>query len=173
PSIPELVSVFRSGWHLFVSSVAGFSFSSAAIIILGRVAGKTEVGYYSAAEKLVRAASSLLLPLTQALYPHVSAVRAQSRESALQLIRKSSSWVSVIGLAASLAVLGLAGPIGRTVFGTGFGPSTNVLRCLSPLPFLYGLSSVFGNLTLIVFEMDGSMSRILSRCTAISALLTG
>jgi polysaccharide transporter, PST family len=172
PSMAELLCVFRNGWHLFLTNVAGFAYSSMTVVILGLIAGKTQVGYYSAAEKLIRAASSLLLPFTQALYPHLTALRAESRESALRLIRKSLSWVTVIGFAASLATLCLAGPIGRLIFGAPFAPSINVLRCLSPLPFLYGITSVFGNLTLIVFEIDSSMSRILSRCTGINALLT-
>jgi len=173
PSIAELVSVFRSGWHLFLTNIAGFGYSSTAVIILGLVSGKAQVGYYSAAEKLIRAASSLLGPLTQALYPRLSALRAQSRESAFHLMRRSFSWVSLLGLAASVVTLCVAGPIGRIVFGAGFAESTNVLRWLSPLPFLYGLSSVFGNLTLIVFEIDGSMSRIVFRCSCMNAILTG
>ncbi|MGI8959612.1 MAG: flippase [Bryobacteraceae bacterium] len=172
PSIAELVSVFRNGWHLFLTNIAGFAYSSTTVVILGLVGGKAQVGYYNAAEKLIRAASALLGPFTQALYPHLTALRVQSRESALQLIRKSLSWVTVVGFTASLATLCLAGPIGRLMFGSAFGPSINVLRCLSPLPFLYGLNSVFGNLTLIVFEIDRSMSRILSRCTGINALLS-
>jgi PST family polysaccharide transporter len=172
PSIAELVSVFRNGWHLFLTNIAGFAYSSTTVVILGLVAGKAQVGYYSAAEKLIRAASALLGPFTQALYPHLTALRVQSRESALQLIRKSLSWVTLIGFAASLATLCLAGPIGRLVFGAAFAPSINVLRWLSPLPFLYGLTSVFGNLTLIVFEIDSSMSRILSRCAGVNALLS-
>ncbi|MFL6353277.1 MAG: flippase [Bryobacteraceae bacterium] len=172
PSIRELVSAFRNGWHLFLTNLAGFAYSATTVVILGLVAGKAEVGYYSAAEKLIRAASALLGPFTQALYPHLTVLRAQSRDSALRLIRKSLSWVTVIGFTASVMTLCLAGPIGRIVFGAAFAPSINVLRCLSPLPFLYGLSSVFGNLTLIVFEIDSSMSRILSRCAAINALLS-
>lgn len=172
PTIAELVFVFRNGWHLFLTNIAGFAYSSTTVVILGIVAGKTQVGYYSAAEKLIRAASALLLPFTQALYPHLTALRAQSRESALRLIRKSLSWVTVVGLAASVATLCLAGPIGALLFGAAFAPSINVLRCLSPLPFLYGLNSVFGNLTLIVFEIDSSMSRILTRCAGINALLS-
>ena len=84
PSIAELVSVFRNGWHLFLTNIAGFAYSSITVLILGLVAGKTQVGYYSAAEKLIRAASALLGPFTQALYPHLTALRAQSRESALR-----------------------------------------------------------------------------------------
>jgi polysaccharide transporter, PST family len=172
PTIAELVSVFRNGWHLFLTNIAGLAYSSTTVIVLGLVAGKVQVGYYSAAEKLIRAASALLGPFTQALYPHLAALRVQSPESALRLIRRSLSWVTLIGFAASLATLCLAGPIGRLVFGAAFAPSINVLRCLSPLPFLYGLTSVFGNLTLIVFEIDSSMSRILSRCAGINALLS-
>jgi PST family polysaccharide transporter len=171
PSIPELVVALRSGWHLFVANIAAFSFSSTTVIVLGLVAGKTEVGYFSAAEKLIRSASSLLGPVTQALYPYVSAIRAQSRESALRLIRRSSAWVSLIGAAISLGIFCLAHPIGRIVFGAGFGPSANVLQWLSPLPFLYALSNLFGNLTLVVFEIDDSMSRILTLCTGLNAVL--
>lgn len=172
PSPAELFSTFRNGWHLFLSNIAGLAYSSTTVVILGLVAGKAQVGYYSAAEKVIRAAACVWGPLTQSLFPHLSALRTQSRNSALQLIRKSSTWVGLFGLTTSLITLCFAGPIGHLIFGSGFGPSANVLRCLSPLPFLYALTGVFGNLTLIVFEMDASMSRILFRCAVIHAFLT-
>jgi PST family polysaccharide transporter len=129
--------------------------------MLGLVAGKPEVGYFSAADKLIKASTSLLSPVTQALYPHVTATKAESTISALQLIRKSFISIGLLSLGASVLSFTLAGPLCRVVLGPAFTASASVLQWLSPLPFLFGLMSVLGTQTMLVFELDSAMSRIM------------
>jgi PST family polysaccharide transporter len=47
------------------------------------------------------------------------------------------------------------------ILGRSFEHSITVLQCLSPLPLLFGLASVFGMQTMLVFEMDALFSKIM------------
>ncbi|MGH9583012.1 MAG: flippase [Bryobacteraceae bacterium] len=154
PSFADLTQAFKAGWPLFASGSALYFCTSSATVVLGLVAGKTAVGYYSAAEKLVKACISILSPVTQALYPHIATAKETSIFSALQLIRKGFLSIGLLSLCASFTTLILAAPICHIVLGPAFAPSVQVLRWLSPLPLLFGLMSVFGTQTMLVFEMD-------------------
>jgi PST family polysaccharide transporter len=141
-------------------------------MILGFVAGKAQVGYYSAAEKLIKASTAALTPVNQALYPHITATKVQSSFLALQLIRKSLALTGAISLAISVSLLFLARPVCHVILGNSFAPSVDLVRWLSPLPLLFGLMSVLGTQTMLIFEMDAAMSRIMLTSAALGAPLT-
>jgi polysaccharide transporter, PST family len=169
PSSSDVLKSLKDGWHLFVSNTGMYLCTSTVVVLLGLVAGDVQVGYYSAADKLIKAASSMINPLTQALYPHLNSQRASARESILPLIRKTLLWVGAATFAGSLGIVVFAGPIGGLLFGAKFGPSVLVLRCMAPLLFLLGLNNILSTQTMMVFGMDQRVSRII----LISALATG
>jgi PST family polysaccharide transporter len=161
PSFPDLVQTFKAGWPLFISGCALYVGTSSTTVVLGLAAGKAQVGYYSAADKLIKAVVAMLSPISQALYPHVTALKTASPDSALRVIRKSFVSVGALALCLSFITFLLARPICHVILGSSFTESINVLRWLSPLPLLFGLMSVFGTQTMLVFEMDVAMSRIM------------
>ena len=67
--------------------------------------------------------------------------------------------------------------MGRLLWGDAFIPAIAVLRCLSPLPVLFALVNVIGIQTMLVFEMDARLSRVLLLCSAVNiplaAVLSG
>jgi len=172
PSGADIANCFKRGWPLFLSGSALYLSSSGTTVILGFVSGTVQVGYYSAAEKLIKASTAALNPISQALYPHITAIKAQSHVQALHLIRKSFAVVGAFSLVVSLLVLFLARPLGSIILGHSFVPSIYILQCLSPLPLLSGLMSVFGTQTMLTFEMDSAMSRIMLASAALGAPLT-
>jgi O-antigen/teichoic acid export membrane protein len=130
-------------------------------VVLGLIAGDSEVGLYSAADKVIRSAVALLGPVAQALYPHLNRLRAHSADLADRVMRRSFAWVSLAGLSASVCAFALAGPAGHILWGPGFDRAAVVLRCLSPLPFLLALINVLSVQTMLVLEMDSILSRLL------------
>lgn len=172
PVLTDIAATFKEGWALFLSGSALYLCSSSTTVILGFVSSKAEVGYFSAADKLVRAVISLLGPISQALYPYITAAKMQSTFLALQLIRKSFLSITSVSLLASVATFVLAHPLCTFVLGHSFKQSTYVLQWLSPLPLLCGLISVFGTQTMLVFEMDNMMSRIMLAAAAMGIPLT-
>ena len=161
PSVHEIAKTLKQGWPLFLSASAVQLSSSSTVVILGFVAGKTEVGYFSAADKLIKASIAALNPLAQALFPHITVAKLRSSASALQLIRKAFFAVGTVAACVSVATVVLAGPVCHLIFGKSFDHSITVLRCLSPLPLLFGLASVFGTQTMLVFEMDALFAKVM------------
>jgi len=91
---------------------------------------------------------------------------------AAQLIRRSFVFFGGISLLVSLLVFWFAGPACRLILGSAFAPSVNVLRWMSPLPFLSAMTCVLGTQTMLAFEMDSAMSRILLAGTVVTFPLT-
>jgi len=161
PSFIEIVSTLRQSWALFLSASALQFSASGTIVILGFTAGKIEVGYFSAADKLIKAASAALNPLAQALYPHTTAAKLRSPEAAFRLIRKAFLLVGAFSIVVSVLTALFAGSVCHIVLGKTFEHSIPLLRCLSPLPLLCGLTSILGTQTMLVFEMDAILTRLL------------
>jgi PST family polysaccharide transporter len=169
PSIHDISDTLRRAWPLFLSASAFQLSASSTIVILGFTAGEIEVGYFNAADKLIKASIAALNPLGQALFPHITAAKLRSAASALHLIRKSFFVVALVSISISIATYAWARPVCQIILGKSFEHSIVVLQCLSPLPLLYGVSNVFGTQTMLVFEMDAMFSRIML-FTAIVAL---
>ena len=161
PSVLDITNTLKRAWPLFLSVSALQISASSTIVILGFVAGKIEVGYFSAADKLIKASIAALNPLGQALYPHITAAKLRSPASALHLIRKTLFVVGVLSISVSIVTAVWAGPVCHIIVGRSFDHSIPVLQCLSPLPLLFGLTTVFGTQTMLVFEMDALFSKIM------------
>ncbi len=172
PRLAEIAGVLREGWSAFIANSALVFNATATITVLGLVAGPAEVGYYSAADKAIRALSSLLNPITQALYPHLNSLKTRSQPLTHQLMRRSYLWIGLLALAVSLAAFALAGPVGLALWGRGFLRSVAVLRCLSPLPFLLALVNLIGIQTLLVLGLDSLVSRSVFVCALVNVALT-
>ena len=160
PSITDFFDAYRGGYLLFVSDYALFLCNSSVYLILGFTVAKTELGYFSAADKLIKAATSAITPFTQVLFPHITALKVQSREAAVRVMRKGFFSLGIISSMISLVTLVFSGIVCRLLLGPAFLPSVQILRLLSPMPLLLGLMAALGTNTMVVLGMDRSISRI-------------
>jgi PST family polysaccharide transporter len=157
----ELIEVLAQGWHLFVSTASISLYQATNTVILGFVAGNAAVGHYSAAEKVVQACQGLLAPIGQSVYPRISRLMLESREAAFALIRRILRIQGSVAFAMSVLLFVLATPLIRLLYGPGYDETANVLHWLAALPFLVGLSNVFGVQTMLALGMNRLVSRIL------------
>jgi PST family polysaccharide transporter len=104
----------------------------------------TVVGYYSAAEKIVKSILGLLDPIAQAAYPRFSKMAAESRDLTLAWGRRMLAMMGGIGFLLMVGVLGKARFISDLLLGSEFAPSVAVMRGLAPIIFLIALSNVMG-----------------------------
>jgi len=167
PTVSNVVRTYKEAWPLFLSGAALFLVTYSTTAILGSVSSAAEVGYFSAADKLIKAPIAALNPLSQALYPHTVSARIASSYRALRLLRKTLLAMRALSTLASAATLFLAVPVCRVLLGGGFQRSTIVLQCMAPLPVLFGLLNVFGTQTMLVFGMDSKLTRILFACALV------
>ncbi|MBE7181382.1 MAG: oligosaccharide flippase family protein [Terriglobus roseus] len=161
PRSAELRLLLQEGWHLFLSTAAVTLYTNTNVFLVGEIGGVAQAGYFSAAEKIIRAAQGLLIPLTQVLFPHVNTLVKQSRQVAVRFIRKSLLTVALPTFAGSLAILLSAPLLARLAFGFANGTTNSTLRWISFIPFLVAISNIFGIQTMVVFGYEKAFSRIL------------
>jgi O-antigen/teichoic acid export membrane protein len=172
PGWRDVFDALREGWHVFISMAAILVYTSTNTLVLGFVSGPVQVGYFGAADRITKAAGNLMSPVTQALYPHLNSLAVESKQAAMDLIRKSLIWIGVLSAGISLAFLAGAPLISHIVLGHQYDGSILPLRWMALLPFVIGLSGVFGVQTMLTFGMNKEFNRIVSSSAALNLLLT-
>jgi PST family polysaccharide transporter len=161
PCRRDLGTCVAEGWHLFVSTASLSLYTNTNVFLVGMLAGNVQAGYFSAAERLVRATNGLVGPITQAVFPYISSLAPGSSEAALRFIARSLKWMSGLALLPVIAIFVLARPIAVLCFGHAAGGAIPVMRWIALLPFLVAVTSVLGVLTMLTFGLDRQFSRIL------------
>ncbi len=161
PRASDLRATLVDGWHVFLSTAAISLYTSSNVFILGLLTNPVAVGYFSVAEKIVKAFQDALGPISQAVYPHIAGMGASSRAATLRFIRKLLRVQSLATFAVSALLFLLADPIVKVVFGNEYAPSVVLVRWMAWLPFVIGLSNVFGIQTMLNFGMKRSFTRII------------
>lgn len=171
PSIMDIACLLKDGWHMFVSTASITLYTNTNVLLVGLLAGNVEAGYFSVAEKLVRAITGLISPVSQAIFPHLSALVAESRALALKFLRKSLLMICLPSLMASLALLFFAHPIAQLVFGHNVASIVPIIKWIAMLPLIIAISNVLGIQTMVTFGMDKQFSRILIMSGIVNVLL--
>jgi PST family polysaccharide transporter len=161
---PNMQTIRRSlrdsaAMFLFRSSVSLYTTANA--LILGAVSTPVAVGFYSGAERLVKALANLLNPLTQSLYPRVSRLLATDSSRAVSLARLSLIVTGSVGLGFCALTFAAAPLITRVVLGPGYGPAIPVMRVLSLLLPAIAVSTVLGIQWMLPLGMDGVYNKII------------
>ena len=157
----EVWEVLKEGWVLFLSKASVSLYTAGNAFILGMLTNHTVVGYYSAAEKIVKSLLGLLGPISQAAYPRFGKLAAESKEKALMWGRRMLLLMGSAGFTISLGILVGSNIIVSILLGSQFGPSVSVMRVLAFLPFLIAVSNVLGIQLMIPFGKDRAFTLIL------------
>ena len=161
PRTADVKLLLKEGWHLFLSTAAVTLYTNTNVFLVGMLGGVAQAGYFSAAEKIIRAAQGLLIPLTQVLFPHVNALMKQSRQVAVRFIRRSLLTIALPTFAGSLLILFGAPLLAHFAFGFANPTTNNTLRWIAFIPFLVAVSHILGIQTMVVFGYEKAFSRIL------------
>jgi PST family polysaccharide transporter len=150
----------KEGWVLFLSRASVSLYTAGNAFILGMLTNNTVVGYYSAAEKIVKTILGLLDPIAQAAYPRFSKMAAESRDLTLAWGRRMLAVMGGTGFLLMVGVLGEARFISDLLLGTEFAPSVAVMQILAPIIFLIALSNVMGVQMLFPLHHDRFVLKI-------------
>jgi O-antigen/teichoic acid export membrane protein len=171
PSMAALKREAARGWHLFVVKMTSTLYTTSNAVILGLLASNECVAYYVAGERIVRAIQGLQFPLSQALFPHVGKLAAESKADALEFVGRVVKWLSGVTLVLSVALFVFAPHVAQLILGEAFGPSILVIRILSPLPFVIGLSSFMGIQVMVNFGLKRMLTRIVVTAGLVNLVL--
>lgn len=161
PKIAWVAEELRDGWHVFISTAAISLYTASNTFILGLFASNSIVGYYSAAEKVIKALQGLIVPMSQTIYPHINRLYDLSKELSLRFIRKAFFLVAGATFLISTITFLFADPIVSLVLGPQSKESIIIVRIMAFLPFIVGLSNIYGIQTMLTFGMKQVFSRIL------------
>lgn len=135
--------VLGAGAPIFMNNVFVALYTTANMTILGIYATDDLIGNFSAAQRLIIALYTVLvLPVSMAAYPEISRRFAESETEGLQLLKKVLIYAGLAAAAVSLLTFAFAPLMIRIMYGTGFAPSVELLRWLSPIPFLVMIATL-------------------------------
>ncbi|OLS22246.1 MAG: putative O-antigen transporter [Candidatus Heimdallarchaeota archaeon LC_2] len=172
PSILSIKACLIDGWHIFLAKAFGGLYLSSITFILGLLTNNTIVGYYSAAERIITAVRGFIGPVSQTVYPHISKVVNLSKEKGVQFIRKVLLLVGILTFILSVVLLVFSKQIVNVILGPEYYNSIIVIQILSFLPFITGLSNIFGIQAMLNFDLERQYSRIVILTAIISILMT-
>jgi polysaccharide transporter, PST family len=121
--------------------------------ILGLFYGNATVGYYSIADKIVRAAINLSIPVSQGIYPRVNTLFAETRVAALAFLRKTLLLGGVTFLLVSVALFLGADIAVRLVMGESNDYVSMLIRIMAIAPLVIFLANIYGTQILIPLGM--------------------
>ncbi len=134
PKGNEIFIQFKEGWLVFLSTLFTAIYVTSNGFLLGEISGAGAVGFYTPAEKIVRAVTSFFNPVMLAFYPFISKKFSENKETATVLFFKLLKQVSVVTFLISV-LLFLMAPLADDFLGKEYEGSVGVIRWLAFIPF--------------------------------------
>ncbi len=151
----NIFTTLKQGKELFFSLITISLYSNTTIVILGLFLNSTEVGYYSAAFRLIMTAITILsIPLNQALFPFISSSFSINYERGINELQRILPLCLVFSFIYSAIFFFFAPFIIHLFYGDKFNESIVIFRTLSLVPFLVSLNSFLGIHALLNLKKD-------------------
>jgi len=160
PSFKEIKHQLKEGWHIFISTVAISLYTISNTFILGLFTNNTIVGYYSAAEKLVRAVQGLWTPFSQTIYPYFSKLYNKDKEKAKQHLIRVFRVAAFITFSISIIGCLLAPLFVPFILGEEYLHSILVFQILIFVVFAVGVNNILGIQGLVSFGYANKFTQV-------------
>jgi len=151
PKVRVMMEQVKESWAIFVSTLGINLYRSANTLLLGLLTQNyTLVGYYSSAEKVIKGIQSLVSPVSDALFPHLSRrFENKAGKSGLQLMTRLGKYYFAGLFVMSLLLLIFAKPLILLVLGDKFAESIMDARIMSFVVLFGGMNYFMGILGLV------------------------
>ena len=129
--------VLRAGLPIFINNVFVSLYTTVNMTLLGGFASDEMIGYFSAAQRLIIALNMVVvLPVSTAFYPEMSRRFEASRTEGIRFFKRVLVYAGLAALGVSIGTYIVAPFAIPIIYGAGYETAIEVLRWLSPLPFL-------------------------------------
>lgn len=170
--ITTLKYYLNEAHHIFISKLAISLYTISTTFILGLFTNNTIVGYFAAADKIIQAFKGLMGPVSQTIYPYVSKKVHHSKEDGLKFIKKVAFYIAIFTSFVSLFIFIFAEFLVNLLLGAEYQNSIIVVQILAIMPFMIGLSNIFGIQTMLNFGRKKPFSQILIAGSIINLILS-
>ncbi len=144
PSFHRMKEIVKASFPLFVSNISIKIYTGINTVFLGFLTNSEVVGYYSLAEKIIKALLGVQSQISVVFYPHISSRIKTSLEKAARSVKQGATAVMLMAIPLFLLSFTFAKEIILLVGGEKFLPSITTFRVLSFLFIIVGLSNVLG-----------------------------
>lgn len=163
----KIVEAMHEGWYLFVSSAMSKIFGSIGITILTFVAPYSEVGVYSAINKVPYVLTILFSAISQALYPYNCKAFGISYRDGVNKVKKVGIPIFLLFVLAGFAIILLKNIIVRIAFGSDYSEGSILL-----IPFvIWVLFSILNNFLGVQTLVASGHQKEYSRSFTISVII--
>lgn len=160
PQTKNVLDLLKSGKNIFFSSISVSFYRNTNIIILGFFVNHEVLGSYSAAEKIIKSIQNLVMPLSQAMFPHFSIkFEKMSLFESLKLLKRFSTIYS-IALSLLILILILSSNYIMLFMGIKDDLFLTIFTILSPIILLGSLNYLLGILGLVNLKKDKDFLKI-------------
>lgn len=166
--IDHVLKELREGWYVFTTSLSSKIFGAIGVTILGICSTKTEVGIYSAIQKIPNMLILVWMPISQIIYPIIS----QKMQYTFKVGKKFINKVRMIILSLFAMPVILVSIFSKTIIQIVFGIEY-VERFYWVIPLmLWVLIAINNNLDGIQILLGSGRDKEYSKCFQISVFCT-
>ncbi|GGB77466.1 teichoic acid transporter [Flavobacterium suaedae] len=159
------------GRYLFLSELKISLFTNTNTLLLGFISGKVTVGYFVSAEKLARAIGNICVPLSLALFPHISKNILKDKEGTYKDIVKISKVGTLLFLAILIPTFIFADWIIDIIYGDKMQNSVLIFRILLFIPISTFIDNMFGKQILLTLGKDNLYFKVISAAVVLNIML--
>lgn len=168
PTIEILKRDLKEGWYIFTTSFLTNILTSTGTFVLGLFTTEKIVGYYGAIDKVVKAFVSMSLPVTQAIFPHISEMFKNDYESGKNEVVKFAKYVMLFTTIMCLIIAMFNKNIIFILYGNKYNTYSHILKYMSIWIYL----SILNNFIGIQYLIGSGNGKYYSKSFTISAVIT-
>lgn len=146
PTKQDVLIRFKEDFNIFITTLAPNLYNNSMGVLLGVFTNNIQVGYYSAATKLIEVGNSIIYIISTTIFPYLN--RNENHR------QKIVNTTLISGAVISLLFLLLSKTLVIILFGKTMEESIVILQILSICPFFIAMMSVYGTNTLILIKKD-------------------
>ncbi|MDD3321891.1 MAG: oligosaccharide flippase family protein [Paludibacter sp.] len=145
----QITEEIKASYPIFLSSAATSIYTALFVIILGYYSSPSEVGKYTAVEKIMRAFSYLIfIPISQSFYPKISSMSKESKIEPSKLVRKIVFTISGMMIIVFIIMFFFSGILTNQL-GKDFLGTTVLFKVMAIVPFFIGIGGAYGQLGIL------------------------
>ena len=168
PDLKIIKSTLRSGWPVFAANLGINMYRNSSVFILGLFAAKEIVGFYSAAERIVKILQNIFSPITNSFYPYISRIGSSNKNRGQQITLKILLFTGILTTFISFVLFAFSDWLTINFLGNNFFGSIKILKILSfVIPF-----GVANYIIGIIFMLNNSMKNEFMKSVLITGLLS-
>lgn len=155
PDFKAVKSLLTEDKMVFLATLMISFYTTSNTVILGMLGTERDVGLFTAASRVIAVVQSvMLLPMSQALFPHIGSAFGKGRAEGVDEVKRIFPLVMLFTFSMCLFTALCAPLVIHILYGASFGDSIWILRILAISPFVASISNVMGVQTLLNLKLD-------------------